>query len=297
MKEMFPLFLFGPVLANNQSSRLLVVTQSIMSKVSLVKSIRVLFLVQVLCLLSCQGFTAVGTRASSHPVSLVSSQATWAGSYSQLHMSQVEDSKASSMMEVERPDPSSLLSAQPDTLQSIGFVAICVSILIGTNFVVNLLSGLENVLPDGWFQVWRDYTWPVPLGLIYAAAGVAHFAMKDTFTAMVPPKNTWGGLWQVPAPGADKLGLSYAEYHSYWSGICEIGGGILLILGGLNGSPQFPAFLLFLLTCAVTPANIYMATHDAQAPGLPPIPYPWGHVGRFAMQSVLLGLFFKLAFQ
>ena len=294
---MFPLFLFGPVLANNQSSRLLVVTQSIMSKVSLVKSIRVLFLVQVLCLLSCQGFTAVGTRASSHPVSLVSSQATWAGSYSQLHMSQVEDSKASSMMEVERPDPSSLLSAQPDTLQSIGFVAICVSILIGTNFVVNLLSGLENVLPDGWFQVWRDYTWPVPLGLIYAAAGVAHFAMKDTFTAMVPPKNTWGGLWQVPAPGADKLGLSYAEYHSYWSGICEIGGGILLILGGLNGSPQFPAFLLFLLTCTVTPANIYMATHDAQAPGLPPIPYPWGHVGRFAMQSVLLGFFFKLAFQ
>eukprot|EP00977_Amphora_coffeiformis_P003801 scaffold765_cov160-Amphora_coffeaeformis.AAC.2 len=176
-----------------------------------------------------------------------------------LRMSPVEEdekvSTAGSPLDVERPEPSLLLSAQPDTVQRLGFIAICV------------------------------------------AAGVAHFAMKDTFTAMVPPKGTWGGLWQVPAPGADKLGLTYEEFHSYWSGICEIGGGILLIIGGFNQSPQFPAFLLFLLTAAVTPANIYMATHDAQAPGLPPIPYPWGHIGRFAAQSVLLGLFLKLAFQ
>ena len=218
-----------------------------------------------------------------------------------LQMSQVEEdqkvSVAASPMDVERPDPSDLLSAQPDNFQRLGFIAICVSILAGTVFVVNLLTGLENLLPDGWFEVWRDFTWPLPLGLIFSAAGVAHFAMKDSFTAMVPPKGSWGGLWQVPAPGADKLGLTYEDFHTYWTGICEIGGGILLIIGGFNQSPQIPAFLLFLLTATVTPANIYMATHDVQPPGQPPIPYPWGHIGRFAAQSVLLGLFLKLAFQ
>lgn len=222
----------------------------------------------------------------------------------QLRMSNVDEEQETSSKEsafgdvtVERPDPSVLLSAQSDSNQQLGFIAICVSILVGTAFVVSLLTGLENLLPDGWFDIWRDYTWPVPFGLIFLAAGVSHFTMKDTFTAMVPPKDTWGGLWQVPAPGADKIGWSYAEYHTYWSGVAEIGGGLLLIAGGLNQSPQFPAFLLFLLTAVITPANIYMATHDIEAPGLPPIPYPWGHVGRFALQSVLLGFFFKLAFQ
>lgn len=89
----------------------------------------------------------------------------------------------------------------------------------------------------------------------------------------------------------------YSEYHTYWSGVCEVGGGLLLILGGLNNAPQIPAFLLFLLTAAVTPANIYMATHDIAPPGLPPIPYPLGHFYRGIMQCVLLAFFFKLAFQ
>ena len=52
-------------------------------------------------------------------------------------------------VDVPRPDPSILLSAQDDTTQKIGFVAICGSVLVGTVVFIQLLSGLENLLPDG----------------------------------------------------------------------------------------------------------------------------------------------------
>lgn len=79
---------------------------------------------------------------------------------------------------VERPDPSVLLSAQSDTKQRFGFVAICVFLSIGTYVAIDALDFVEWILPEGYFALWRDFTWPVPLGLIYLAAGVAHFAMK-----------------------------------------------------------------------------------------------------------------------
>lgn len=78
--------------------------------------------------------------------------------------------------------------------------------------------------------------------------------------------------------------------------MAEILGGLGLMIGALPvdqirslGLSQLAAFGLFFLTIAVTPANVYMATHNAPGP-LPKdapttvIP-PAGHAARWAMQA------------
>jgi uncharacterized membrane protein len=155
--------------------------------------------------------------------------------------------------DVVRPDPSILLSSRPDLQQQLGVALIGASLLVGAFTVSNFWTFLEEltggILPTSLSTL--------PLGLIYILLGATHFFYKDEYVAIVPPTGTWGGLWNVPVPGAQELGLSEAEFHVLWSGVAAIGGGALLILGGFGTLPiQIPGTLMFLLTLAVSPANI-----------------------------------------
>lgn len=197
--------------------------------------------------------------------------------------------------EVERPDPSILLSAKSDSTQRVGVIGIGAGLLFGTYLFSSFLVWLQTIT-GGLTSKAVDFGLPVPLGLIFVFVGGSHFFYKNEFAVIVPPNGTWGGLWNVPTPGADYLGLTNEEYHVLWSGVAEIGGGALLVLAGLNQIPvQIPAFLLFLLTLAVTPANIYMFTHDAPLSFAPQLRYPSDHIARGVLQIVLLSLLWYLA--
>ena len=99
---------------------------------------------------------------------------------------------------------------------------------------------------------------------------------------------------------SEQLNLTYAQYHSFWTGIAEIlvGTSLILTTSGVLGeqfnNPTIPAGLMYLLTLIVTPANIYMYTHNPVVPRIPPLPYPYGHVGRGVLQMALLAVFYKL---
>ena len=93
--------------------------------------------------------------------------------------------------------------------------------------------------------------------------------------------------------------LSYEGFWVALTGVAEIVGGASLLSSGFGGGPvseSAAAAALLLLTAAITPANIYMFTHDAQMGSLPAVPYPVGHVFRGGLQCVLLALLWKLAF-
>jgi uncharacterized membrane protein len=193
-------------------------------------------------------------------------------------------------------DPSSLISAKDDTTQQLAFVGIMIGILAGCFGFVAIYDWFEDILPPSIYQPFYSVL-PYVLSSTFIAAGIAHFALEETFVAFVPPPGTWGGLWQIPAPFSQKLGLSYGKYHSFWSGLAEVVVSLSLIAttSQIVDLGPIPASLMFLLTLAVTPANIYMFTHNPDVPEIPVVPYPWGHFGRGVLQCALLAVFFKLA--
>jgi len=95
------------------------------------------------------------------------------------------------------------------------------------------------------------------------------------------------------------------QYHSFWTGIAEVvvGSSLIITTSGILGvsesnswtnTPTIPSLFMYLLTLAVTPANVYMYTHNPVVPRIPVLPYPYGHVGRGLLQCALLGVFYKL---
>ncbi|OEU10913.1 hypothetical protein FRACYDRAFT_220108 [Fragilariopsis cylindrus CCMP1102] len=196
-------------------------------------------------------------------------------------------------------DPRTLISSQDAQTQQIAFVSICIGILGGSFLFLEVYNYLELLLPAWAFNPFYNVL-PYILSSAFIAAGISHFALEDTFTSFVPPKGSWGGLFIVPAPFSEQLNLTYAQYHSFWTGLAEIlvGTSLILTTSGVLGeqfnNPTIPSFLMYLLTLIVTPANIYMYTHNPVVPRIPPLPYPYGHVGRGVLQMALLAVFFKL---
>jgi len=110
---------------------------------------------------------------------------------------------------------------------------------------------------------------------------------------MMPRRGAWG-LWYLPGS---------ASFHVNWTGVAEVLGGVGVLVGSLSpvaevvpGLRETAALGLFWLTVAISPANLYMATHNAPGPGpagavIPPA----GHATRFVLQVLLLSVLWGLA--
>jgi uncharacterized membrane protein len=192
--------------------------------------------------------------------------------------------------------PVELVRNWDDRSQQVAFVTAFGLLGLGTIGAIALWDHVAlPLLGAEYFRTIQHTIFPLLFGSIFALVGVAHFVYVENFARIVPPYGTWGGLWRVPAPGHTALGISYAEYHSYWTGVVECLGGLWLLYATLVGEDTAvvaPATLLFLLTIGVTPANVYMFTHHASPGGMiPPLSYPYGHLARFILQCGLLSNF------
>jgi uncharacterized membrane protein len=145
------------------------------------------------------------------------------------------------------------------------FALSFVAIGIGAIIFDLALRALERALPPGWFSNWRA-TWPI-LGLIFMAAGSAHFTAHAAFESIYPPLGTWYARPSarraacisqtvlaprahalvrrlIRAPAADALAPrparrgfwelpGSAEFHVAWTGVAEIAGGAGLTFGAI----------------------------------------------------------------
>ncbi|MFC0681318.1 DoxX family membrane protein [Lysobacter korlensis] len=109
------------------------------------------------------------------------------------------------------------------------------------------------------------------LAAVFAGMGILHFmpAVVRTMAAMIPPVLRRPGL---PSPRA----------LVYVTGLCEIAGGVGLLIPGVRLAAGF-ALIVFLV--AVFPANAHAAAHPERF-GRVAVPF-WP---RFAGQLALVGL-------
>lgn len=182
------------------------------------------------------------------------------------------------------------VSSLPKSSQAALFAAIAVFLGAGTAFTASVAGPYMSAHLPSFLQVTKT-SW-FPLGPIFVAAGIAHFTEKQGFVDMYPHRGAWG-IWYLPGS---------PTFHVYWTGVAEILGGLGLMLGALpfDAIPAWlspaSAFGLFLLTIVVTPANIYMCTHNAPGPLPKDQMVPWqGHVARGFMQAVLLSALWGIA--
>ena len=98
--------------------------------------------------------------------------------------------------------------------------AIVLAIFVAIGVGSSALYGGFDVVRDSFLWKLSRPTWPI-LGLIYLAAGVAHFTELEGFTNITPPDGTWG-FWKTPfSPKVNVL----------WTGVVEIFGGAWMLFG------------------------------------------------------------------
>mmetsp|Transcript_19195 Transcript_19195/g.48262 ORF Transcript_19195/g.48262 Transcript_19195/m.48262 type:complete len:275 (-) Transcript_19195:14-838(-) len=190
------------------------------------------------------------------------------------------------------------INLMPVPLQAGIFFGLWVGIYAASRVVAGpVMDAAAAALPAGWFDG-ISKTWPL-LGVLYMLAGSAHFTSKEGFENIYPPMGTWG-VWFLPGS---------AEFHVVWTGVVECVAGAGLTLGGI--AALFPALqgvlpgsllansalALFVLTTAVTPANIYMYTHNAALTGMGPpgdIPVTFHYI-RLTVQVFVLAVLWRMA--
>lgn len=191
---------------------------------------------------------------------------------------------------------SAAVSQLPDSTQRLVFIGLFVVLGSSTVLTCSLLGPLlAQYLPS--FLMPAKSSGYI-LGPIFMAAGIGHFIERQGFVNMYPHKGAWG-CWYLPGS---------AEFHVYWTGVAELLGGLGLLLGAIpfDSIPGWlspaSAYGLLILTVVVTPANIYMYTHNAPGPLPKKVLEKTGgvlsvqqHFGRGVMQVVLLSVLWGIA--
>jgi len=194
------------------------------------------------------------------------------------------------------------INTKDELTQAFVVKAVFLSLGAATYLFSSGLAGLESFGEANFASQYEFFraTWPISFGLIFSLAGVTHFTVKEEYENIVPTKGAWG-VWNIPGS---------KSFHVAWTGVAELAGGLGLLAGGLShwitslssilpsltsaGLESDAAAALFVLTLAVTPANIFMYTHGAKLPmDSDPLPLQF-HAVRWVMQVVLLGFLYQI---